>query len=188
MVQKVGALRSLHGMSIDKAVDAVEYAMVLVKGWPDKERSGIMKALEELKPIAEHNAKVYAEAKAACQEYADQRTELHHREEAAEKAQAAAEALRESVEADNAKAYAKLKLDQGAFDAEYRTWTTAMEDRAAELDARDATLKAAEVAAQKMTADAATLNARAQQALSSAAATQAEAAEIMKRLREIVKG
>ena len=188
MVQKVGALRSLHGMSIDKAVDAVEYAMVLVKGWPDKERSGIMSALEELKPIAEHNATVFSEAKAACQDFADQRDEIHHREEAAEKAQAAAVTLRERVEVDNAKAYAKLKFDQGAFDAEYRTQTAAMTARASELDARDATLKAAEVAAQKMTADAATLNGRAQQALSSAAATQADAAEIVKRLREIVKG
>ena len=92
------------------------------------------------------------------------------------------------VNADTDAARTKLKADQDAFDGEYRMQTAAMKDRALELDARDATLKAAEVAAQKMTADAAGLNARAQQALSSAAATQAEAAEIMKRLREIVKG
>ena len=186
MVQKVGALRSLHGMSIDKAVDAVEYAMVLVKGWPDKERSGIMKALEELKPIAEHNATVYQQAKAACEEFATLRDETHHKAEAAEEALAGALGVQKTVAAEIATARAKLKADRDAFDAEYRTQTAALKAHEGRLNARETLLKGSETAAKKMADDAVVLNASAKRMAESASAKEAGAAEMVAQLRAIV--
>ncbi len=187
MVQKVGALRSLHGMSVDKAVDAVEYAMVLVKGWPDKERSGIMMALDELKPIAEHNAQVYKEAKAACEEFATLRDETHHKAEAAEQAHNTALALRESVELEIAGWRVKLKADQDAFDAEYRTQTAAMKARDTLQNEREARLRTSETAAEKMANDAQALNVTANKLMVHASAVEQEAVEKMRKMREIVE-
>ncbi len=134
MVQTVGGLKSYRGMSGVTIAEAVEHAFVLVRGWPDN--AEVMEVLEELKPIAQHNASVYKEAGERLKELAQEETEARRLKDEADEAQAELAKARKEF-ADEQRVTVQSNSDAAAR----------LEARADELDRRADVLRQVEARA-----------------------------------------
>lgn len=169
---QVGALHTPRGIPMDKLGDAVDYAFALVRGWPDKDRAGVLKALEELKPMADHNAEVYRQAREAQKEFAALRDSAVHLKEEAERTMAAAQKLQAEVTAEVTAGREKLQQDRNAFEAERGRISDEHRAMRAQLDKRDAELTAREAACRKAEGDATALQRAGREALDRGQAMQ----------------
>ena len=122
----------------------------------------ITEILEELAPLAKHNAEIYQQATEALRQLSAKEAEIGKQRDGLEKDRAETKVLQESVSAEVAEARATMKADREAFDADCRGRDEALKERdlklyelGTEVDARAVEAAAAAEAAQalKLAAD-----------------------------------
>ena len=144
----------------------------------------ITEILEELAPLAKHNAEIYQQATEALRQLSAKEAEIGKQRDGLEKDRAETKVLQESVSAEVAEARATMKADREAFDAKYRARTQAMDERERELDEGAADLAARKAEVAEFADQAQALQESADEALAHVDARERDATAEIRKLRE----